>query len=71
MKRVLNIDEACEFLGYKKSYIYRLTSMGVLPYSKPNGKKLYFDRDKLERWMLSNASETNIEEIAETYVRVL
>ena len=71
MKRVLNIDEACEFLGYKKSYIYRLTSMGVLPYSKPNGKKLYFDRDKLERWMLSNESETNIEQIAETYVRML
>ena len=71
MKRVLNIDEACEFLGYKKSYIYRLTSMGVLPYSKPNGMKLYFDRDKLERWMLSNESETNIEQIAETYVRML
>lgn len=71
MKRVLNIDEACEFLGYKKSYIYRLTSMGVLPFSKPNGKKLYFDRDKLERWMLSNSNETNIEQIAETYIRMV
>lgn len=71
MKRVLNIDEACEFLGYKKSYIYRLTSMGILPFSKPNGKKLYFDRDKLERWMLSNSNETNIEQIAETYIRMV
>ena len=66
MKRVLNIDEASEFLGYKKSYIYRLTSMGVLPYSKPNGKKLYFDRDKLEEWMLSNPNETNIDVLAQT-----
>lgn len=68
MKRVLNIDEASEFLGYKKSYIYRLTSMGVLPYSKPNGKKLYFDRDKLEEWMLSNPNETNIDQIAQTFL---
>lgn len=68
MKRVLNIDEASEFLGYKKSYIYRLTSMGVLPYSKPNGKKLYFDRDKLEEWMLSNPNETNIDAIAQTFL---
>jgi excisionase family DNA binding protein len=68
MKRVLNIDEACEFLGYKKKSIYNLTSLGILPYSKPNGKKLYFDRELLEKWMLSNSSETNIDKIAETFV---
>lgn len=68
MKRVLNIDEACEFLGYKKKTIYSFTSLGIIPYSKPNGKKLYFDRELLEKWMLSNASKNNIDKIGETFV---
>jgi hypothetical protein len=44
--------------------------MGVLPYSKPNGKKLYFDRNKLEEWMMSGSSVSNAKEIAETYVKI-
>jgi len=68
MKRVLNIDEACEFLGYKKSYIYRLTSMGALPYSKPRGKRLYFDRELLEKWMLSNQNNMNIDNAVAMYI---
>jgi len=67
-KRVLNLDEACEYLGYKKSYVYKLISAGRIPYSKPNGKKLYFDRIKLENWMLSNAHDGNIEQLAAEYV---
>ena len=68
--RVLNFDEACAYLGYKKSYVYKLTSAGVLPYSKPNGKRIYFDRILLEEWMLSNANSSLAEKmrIAKTYV---
>jgi len=69
-KRVLNFDEACQYLGYKKSYVYKLTSAGVLPYSKPNGKRIYFDRILLEEWMLSNANSSLAEKmrLARTYV---
>jgi excisionase family DNA binding protein len=69
-KRVLNFDEACEYLGYKKSYVYKLTSAGVLPYSKPNGKRIYFDRILLEEWMLSNANSSLADKmrLARTYV---
>lgn len=56
-KRVLSFQEGCEYLGYRRSYVYKLTSAGVLPHSKPNGKKIFFDREKLEEWMLSNASK--------------
>jgi len=59
--KVLNLDQACEYLGYKKSYVWKLTSAGIIPYSKPNGKKLFFDREKLEEWMLSNASKSHAE----------
>ena len=53
LNRVLTIEEACKYLGYKRSYVHKLTSNGTLPHSKPNGKRIFFDRDKLEAWMLS------------------
>ena len=51
-KRVLTFDEGCTYLGYAKSYVYKLTSAGVLPFSKPNGKSIFFDREKLEACLL-------------------
>lgn len=54
--RVLTFQQGCEFLGYKKSYVYKLTSVGIVPFSKPNGKSIFFDREKLEAWMLGNPS---------------
>lgn len=60
-KKVLTFDEGCNYLGYAKSYVYKLTSSGVLPFSKPNGKSIFFDREKLEAWMLSNESSSHEE----------
>lgn len=54
-KRVLTFDEAVEFTGYARSYLYKLTSSGVIPHSKPNGKRIFFDREKLEAWLLGNS----------------
>jgi excisionase family DNA binding protein len=60
-KRVLSFEEGCQYLGYKNSYVYKLTSAGVLLYSKPNGKRIYFDRILLKEWMLSNENSTLFE----------
>ena len=38
-----------------------MTSAGTLPFSKPNGKKIFFDKEKLEAWMLGNASSSHTE----------
>ena len=69
-KKVLTLDEACEYLNLKKSYVYKLTSSGILPYSKPNGKFLYFEREKLDGWMLSmpNISYSEKQVKAATYI---
>ena len=69
-KNVLNIKEACEYLGYKKSYLYKLTSSGIIPHSKPNGKTIFFDKVKLEEWMLSNPSISLSDKkiLASTYI---
>jgi excisionase family DNA binding protein len=56
--RVLTFEQGCNYLGYAKSYVYKLTSAGILPYSKPNGKSIFFDREKLEAWMLSNGTQS-------------
>jgi excisionase family DNA binding protein len=70
-KKVLTFEEGCQYLGYAKSYVYKLTSGGILPYSKPNNKTIFFDREKLENWMLSNATSSHAERKIEaaTYVK--
>jgi len=55
-KIFLSFNEAAEFTGYSKSYLYKLTSGGIIPFSKPTGKKLVFDRDELEAFMRRNHS---------------
>lgn len=59
--KVLSFEQGCEYLGYKKSYVYKMTASGILPFSKPNGKKIFFEREKLEAWMLSNANKSHEE----------
>jgi excisionase family DNA binding protein len=68
--KVLTFEQGCSYLGYAKSYVYKLTSAGILPYSKPNGKSIFFDREKLEAWMLSNANTSHAEKQIEasTYI---
>lgn len=61
LNRVLTFEQGCQYLGYAKSYVYKLTSAGILPYSKPNGKSIFFDKEKLEAWMLTNGN-TSLQE---------
>ncbi|MGS2761823.1 helix-turn-helix transcriptional regulator [Sinomicrobium sp. M5D2P9] len=53
-KRVLTFEEACDYTGISKSYLYKLTSEHKIPFSKPNGKVIFFEREKLENWLLRN-----------------
>lgn len=63
-KEVLNFNEAAVYLEVSHSHLYKLTSTGTIPAYKPNGKKLYFNREELNKWLLSNrqASLSDIEE---------
>lgn len=68
-REVMNIDEAAAMLSLSKSYIYRLTSLRMIPHYKPSGKMLYFERSELIKWALSNpiATKDNISAIANQY----
>jgi len=53
-KPVLDVNEAAEYLSFSKSHLYKLTSKQLIPYSCPQGKRLYFRREELDDWMLRN-----------------
>ena len=53
-KNVLNINELADYTGYSKSYIYKLTSRNAIPYFKPSGKTVFFDRMEIDVWLLKN-----------------
>ena len=53
-KNVININELSDYTGYSKSYIYKLTSRNAIPYFKPSGKAVFFDRMEIDVWLLKN-----------------
>ncbi len=57
-KDVLTFDEACSYTGLSRSHLYKLTSTGRVPHSKPFGKMLYFERAELNKWLLQNPIAT-------------
>lgn len=53
-KNVLTIEDVAVLTGLSKSYIYALTCKKQIPYYKPNGKQIYFDRKEIENWQRRN-----------------
>lgn len=60
-KKVLSFEEAVQFTGLSKSYLYKLTSQQRIPHYKPSGKLIYFERNELERWLIQNRVSTTDE----------
>jgi excisionase family DNA binding protein len=60
-KKVLNFNETCQYLELSQSHLYKLTSTGAIPHYKPNGKKIYFQREELDHWLLRNRMDSDDE----------
>lgn len=58
-KIVLTFNEAAKYCGLSRSYLYKLTSAGLIPHFKPNGKQLYFKKADVDTWLLRNEVSTN------------
>ncbi len=65
-KEVLNLEEAASFLGIAKSTLYKMTHENRIPFYKPAGKLIYFEKSVLLDWIRSNRvmSEAEIQEAA-------
>ncbi|MEL6975101.1 MAG: helix-turn-helix domain-containing protein [Bacteroidota bacterium] len=64
-KEVLTFEEACEYMGVSRSFLYKLTSTRQIPHSKPNGKMIFFEKKKLNLWLLRNNRKSKAELEAE------
>lgn len=60
-KDILSVTEASAFLNLSPSFLYKLTCTNSLPFYKPNGKKIYFQKKDLENWVLQNRCMSNEE----------
>lgn len=69
-KNVLTLEDMALLTGLSKSHLYRLTCTHQIPYYRPNGKQIYFDRSEVEIWMKQNRVATikEIEQQAIAYV---
>lgn len=60
-KSVLSFNEAARYTNFSKSHLYKLTSMKQIPFYKPRGKYIFFDRLELEKWLKRNRVKTDEE----------
>lgn len=69
-KNVLTLEDVSLLTGLSKSHLYRLTCTRQIPFYKPNGKQIYFDRAEIESWMKQNrvATQQEAEQAAIAYV---
>ncbi|WP_421811064.1 helix-turn-helix transcriptional regulator [Flagellimonas sp.] len=56
-KNILNLKEACEYTGFSKSHLYKLTHYRKIDHYKPNGKNIFFKKVDLENYMLKGKRE--------------
>lgn len=53
-KQVLTLEEAALYMGVSKSSLYKMTHKHELPFFRPNGKLIYFEKAELLNWMRQN-----------------
>ena len=72
-KEVLTLEEAARFMGVTKSSLYKMTHEQTIPYYKPNGKMVYFEKTELLTWIRRNAiaSKAQVSEEANRILKTL
>ena len=59
--RPLTFKEACAYLGYAPSYLYKLTYRKVIPHYKPTGKMIFFSKNEIDEWVYKSKVKLRIE----------
>ncbi len=69
-KEVLTIEELSLYTGYTIDYIYKMVHQNIIPYSKPNNKKLFFEKKKIVAWLTSNSNTADyiLEQRAQAFI---
>jgi excisionase family DNA binding protein len=64
-QRALSVDEAAEFTGLKKNYLYKLIHLKKIPHYKPNGGRVFFKQEELEGFIFRNRQGAGYEAVAD------
>lgn len=67
--KIMSLTEFCDHTGLSRQTAYKLTSAQKVPHSK-RGKRLYFDREKVDAWLLENqvGTQSDIHSKAKDYL---
>ena len=53
-KEVLSVEEAARFMNIARSSLYKMTSDRSIPFYRPNGKMIYFEKADILEWIRKN-----------------
>ena len=72
-KEVLTLQEAAQYMGIARSSLYKMTSNQTIPFYRPNGKLIFFEKDDILTWIRRNRvfSTEEIEEEARLHMERL
>ena len=60
-KNILTVDEVINYTGFSQKQIYKLTSTRQIPHYKPSGRKLFFKKDEIYKWITQGRVKTQTE----------
>ena len=72
-KEVLTLQEAAQYMGIARSSLYKMTSNQTIPFYRPNGNLIFFEKDDILSWIRRNRvfSTEEIEEEARLHMQRL
>ena len=50
-QEVLSVEEAARFMDIARSSLYKMTSDRSIPFYRPNGKMIYFEKADILEWI--------------------
>jgi len=65
-QKPLSIVEAAEYLGFSKTYLYKLVHLRKIPCYKPAGGRIYFKKDELEQFVFRGRKAADYELMEKT-----
>ncbi len=52
-KRYISVRELSQYTGLSVHTLYTWVSQGIIPFHKPGGRILRFDKEEIDKWMHS------------------
>jgi excisionase family DNA binding protein len=59
-KKLLTFKEVCDYLGFAPSFLYKLTCKKMIPHHKPTGKKIFFFKNEVDKWVTANSTNEKL-----------